>query len=72
MGLYGSLKAGKPLTRKDAEIILKDVGYVLSHVRGSHHHWVKEGKIFTLPIHGKDVKKWVTRELRRIYDQEKK
>lgn len=71
MGIYDKLKLGKPLTRKEAEIILKDLGYHFKHSRGSHHHWLRGSDIFTLPVHGKDLKKWVTRELRRLYEEKK-
>ncbi len=71
VGLYDKLKAGKPLSKKEAETLLKEMGYGLSHVRGSHHHWVKGGTIFTLPVHGKELKSWVTRELKRMYYEKK-
>ncbi len=67
MGTYDKLKAGKPLTLREAEDILSDMGFWYSHSRGSHQHWVREGSIFTLPVHGKDLKRWVTRELRKLY-----
>jgi predicted RNA binding protein YcfA (HicA-like mRNA interferase family) len=71
MGLYEKLIAGRPLKRREAEKILKDLGFALSHIKGSHHHWVKDRQIFTLPVHSKDLKKWVTRELRKLYGKEK-
>lgn len=72
MGTEDKLRAGKPLTVREAETVLKEIGYILSHIKGSHHHWVKEGRIFTLPIHGKDCKSWVTRELRKLINEKKK
>jgi len=72
MGIEDKLKASKPLTKREAEMVLTELGYVWSHTRGSHHHWVKEGSIFTLPVHGKDCKSWVTRELRKLSYEKKK
>ena len=72
MGIKDKLKAGKPLTVREAETLLKDMGFTLSHVKGSHHHWVRGQEIFTLPRHGKELKRWVTRELRKRYDAEEK
>ncbi|GEM_PF-2323798 len=67
MGTYDKLKAGKPLTIKEAEEILGRLNFRLSHTRGSHQHWVGGSQIFTIPVHGKDLKRWVTRELRKLY-----
>lgn len=72
MGVYDKLKAGKPLSVREAEQILADLGYVYKHAKGSHHHWVCDDSIFTLPVHNKDLKTWVTRELRKIYHEKKK
>lgn len=69
MGIHDKLKRGRPLTVKEAEALLKELGFYFSHARGSHHHWTNGREIFTLPVHGKDLKKWVTRELRRLYDE---
>ena len=72
MGLKDKIKAGKPLKVWEAEQALKELGFFLSHVRGSHHHWVRGGEIFTLPVHGGELKSWVSRELRKLYDKNEK
>ncbi len=67
MGLKDKLKAGKPLTVREAERLLAVLGFEFSHAKGSHRHWVRGTEIFTLPVHGKDLKRWVTRELKKLY-----
>lgn len=71
MSTEDRLKTGKPLTVREGERVLMDLGFRLSHVRGSHHYWVRGGEIFTVPVHGKELKRWVTRELRKIYEKQK-
>lgn len=66
MGLDDKLKQGRPLKRREAETVLRNLGFEFSHARGSHHHWVRGNEIFTLPVHGKELKRWVTRELRKL------
>lgn len=72
MGLKDKLKAGKPLKVKEAEALLMELGFTLGHIKGSHHHWVRDQEIFTVPVHGKELKRWVTRELRKLYYGQKK
>ncbi len=40
---------------KDLLKLLKQNGWVLNRIHGSHHILEKDGKIETIPIHGKDV-----------------
>lgn len=40
---------------KDLLKLLKKNGWEVVRIRGSHHILKKEGKIETVPIHGKDV-----------------
>lgn len=40
---------------KDLLKLLKKNGWQLSRISGSHHVLQKEGKIISLPIHGRDV-----------------
>jgi len=54
---------------REAEAALKELGFTFSYARGSHHYWRRNGEIFTLPIHGDELKCWVTRELRKFYEE---
>jgi predicted RNA binding protein YcfA (HicA-like mRNA interferase family) len=40
---------------KDLLKLLKKNGWQLARISGSHHVLQKEGKIISLPIHGRDV-----------------
>ena len=40
---------------KDLMKLLKKNGWQLARISGSHHVLQKEGKIISLPIHGRDV-----------------
>ena len=40
---------------KDMLKLLKKNGWQLARISGSHHVLQKEGKIISLPIHGRDV-----------------
>lgn len=40
---------------KDLLKLLKQNGWKLNRIHGSHHILEKDGKIETIPIHGKDV-----------------
>jgi len=35
----------------DIEKVLRKLGYVVHHQRGSHRYYVKDGKIITVPVH---------------------
>lgn len=40
---------------KDLLKLLKENGWVVKRIRGSHHILEKDGEIETIPIHGRDV-----------------
>ena len=63
MSKLGNIRA------RDIENVLRKLGYILHHQRGSHRYYVKNGKIITVPIHkgktlGKGlVSKIITKDL---------
>ena len=50
---------------KDRDLIkkLKENGWQLDRVRGSHHVMKKEGKTEIVPVHGKDVPKGLLQKI---------
>jgi predicted RNA binding protein YcfA (HicA-like mRNA interferase family) len=48
----------------DIEKVLRKLGYVLHHQRGSHRYYVKNGKIITVPVHkGKTLGKGLVNKI---------
>ncbi len=45
MSKLGNIRAS------DIEKVLRKLGYVVHHQRGSHRYYVKDGKIITVPVH---------------------
>ena len=62
------LKKGSRLSFSEVRTLLKDLGYQLKRQRGSHEQWVKGGKTFTLPFHGKDVPHYILDSLNRLLE----
>jgi predicted RNA binding protein YcfA (HicA-like mRNA interferase family) len=56
-----------PMTKREAERILKDLGYMLAKKRGkgSHDLWQKSGeRPITLPSHSKELSRQVENSIR--------
>jgi len=48
----------------DIEKVLRKLGYVLHHQRGSHRYYVKNSKIITVPVHkGKTLGKGLANKI---------
>jgi predicted RNA binding protein YcfA (HicA-like mRNA interferase family) len=55
------------MTGKQVASRLRDAGWVLDRIRGSHHIFVKDGRICPVPIHGNaDLPLGTLASIRRI------
>jgi predicted RNA binding protein YcfA (HicA-like mRNA interferase family) len=50
---------------REAIAILKNKGYTLNRVKGSHHIFVKEGREVIVPKHSGDVPPFIIRNVRK-------
>lgn len=58
MSQLGNIRAS------DIEKVLRELGYVLHHQRGSHRYYVNAGKIVTVPAHkGKTLGKGLANKI---------
>jgi predicted RNA binding protein YcfA (HicA-like mRNA interferase family) len=51
---------------KELRSLLKKMGAVLAHTRGSHEHYILDGKLFVLATHGKDLKHYQIKEAKEF------
>ncbi len=65
-----NLKEGSRLSFREVRAILVSLGFELKRQRGSHEQWIKQGRAFTLPCHGKEVPFYILDELKNIWDQQ--
>jgi predicted RNA binding protein YcfA (HicA-like mRNA interferase family) len=58
MSQLGNIRAS------DIEKVLRKLGYILHHKRGSHRYYVNNGKIITVPFHkGKTLGKGLANKI---------
>ena len=57
----------RPLTTRDAQKLLKMLGYYPDRVNGSHHIWKGlAGEVFSLPVHGKEIGNAISKNLLKL------
>ena len=56
---------------RDVEKMLKQAGYVLARVSGSHHIFTKAGRQpMSIPVHRGKVKPFYVRQIKKFCDEE--
>jgi predicted RNA binding protein YcfA (HicA-like mRNA interferase family) len=65
------IRKGEPLKLKEAEMILSHWGYIYRPGKGSHQNWKhpRKPKILTLAAHGKDLPRYITRQLKKLMEE---
>lgn len=65
------IREGEILKIKEAESILTHWGFIEKPGKGSHRNWKHphKPKILTLATHGKELPRYITRELRKIMEE---
>ena len=67
--LKSKLLRGSRLSCQEVRLLLKGLGYQMARQKGSHEQWVKEGRTFTLAVHGKDVPFYILDALRELVEE---
>lgn len=64
------IRRGDSLKIKEAETILKHWGFIYRPGKGSHQNWKhpSKPKILTIAVHGKELPRYITRELKKIME----
>lgn len=70
--ILDKIRRGEILKVKEAEAILKDRGYIYRPGKGSHQNWKHptKPKILTIAVHGKELPRYITRELKKIMEED--
>ena len=65
------IKRGEVLKVNEVETILKHWGYIYRSGKGSHQNWKHphKPKILTLAVHGKELPRYITRELKKLMEE---
>jgi len=65
------IQRGELLHLKEVEMILKYWGYHYRPGKGSHQNWKHptKPKILTIAVHGKDVPRYITRQLKKLMEE---
>jgi predicted RNA binding protein YcfA (HicA-like mRNA interferase family) len=63
--LLEKLKNGS-LDAQELRTLLKQNGWVLERVKGSHEVWTKDAETFILATHSKDLKRYQVKEAQRL------
>ncbi len=64
------IRRGGVLKLKEVEQVLEVWGYIRRSGKGSHQNWKHPHlpKILTIATHGKEVPRYITRELRKLLE----
>lgn len=65
------IRRGGVLKIKEAEAILRHWGFLERPGKGSHRNWKHphKPKILTIAVHGKELPRYITRELKKILEE---
>ncbi len=65
------IRRGEVLKVKEVETILKHWGYIHRSGKGSHQNWKhpSQPKILTIAVHGKELPRYITRELKKLMEE---
>lgn len=65
------IKRGDILKLKEVEKVLNTWGYIRKPGKGSHQNWKHPHlpKILTIATHGKEVPRYIARELRKLLEE---
>lgn len=63
------LQRGSHLSCHEVRRVLQGLGYVLIRQKGSHEQWVKVGRTFTLPVHGKEAPFYILDALKTLLEE---
>ncbi|MBI4411370.1 MAG: type II toxin-antitoxin system HicA family toxin [Deltaproteobacteria bacterium] len=66
------IQRGEILKVQEAEAILKHWGYLYRPGKGSHQNWKHpiKPKILTIAVHGKELPRYITRELKKLMEEQ--
>ena len=67
--LKTKLLKGSKLSMPEVRRVLSNLGFDLKRQRGSHEQWVKAGRTFTLPCHGKDAPHYILDALKKLLEE---
>lgn len=65
------IRKGEILKVKEAESILRHWKFIKRPGKGSHRNWKhpNKPKILTIAVHGKELPRYITRELKKIMEE---
>lgn len=65
------IRKGEALKLKEAEAFLRNWGYIYRPGKGSHRNWKhpRKPKILTIAVHGKELPRYITRELKKLLEK---
>jgi predicted RNA binding protein YcfA (HicA-like mRNA interferase family) len=66
------IQQGAVLKVQEVEMVLRHWGFVERPGKGSHRNWKhpRKPKILTVAVHGKDLPRYITRELKKLMQEE--
>ena len=63
------LERGSRLSAQEVRALLRGLDYLLVRQKGSHEQWVRQGRTFTLPSHGKEVPFYILDALKKLVEE---